>query len=241
MTTPVIIDIILAAVLIGFAVYGAQKGLLRTLAGLIIVIVSLVGAGMIAASFSGPVTGVVSPLLEEHFTKKVQQAMAEQAENRIREAEEADGLTAEQLQIAELLERLGIDEEEWDSVTDRIRERADDAGAEIADVLVGTVVETLTYSLIHSVLYILAFLALMLLLHVLLKAMDLVFKLPGLHLLNTMGGSVAGAVQGMLVVFLAVWLLRRFGVAFDESLLTETYILKFFTTHTPVSLLLSFL
>jgi len=241
MTTPVIIDIILAAVLIGFAVYGAQRGLLRTLAGLIIVVVSLVGAGMIAASFSGPVTGVVSPLLEEHFTKKVQQAMAEQAENRDWESTGESDLTAEQLQILDLLERLGIDEEDWDSVTETVRERADDAGAAVADVLVGTVVETLTYSLIHSILYILSFLALMLLLHVLLKAMDLVLKLPGLHLLNTLGGSIAGAVQGMLVLFLAVWVLRRFGVSFDAELLAETYILKFFTTHTPVSLLLSFL
>jgi len=184
---------------------------------------------------------VVSPLLEEHFTKKVQQAMAEQAENRDWESTGESDLTAEQLQILNLLERLGIDEEDWDSVTETVRERADDAGAAVADVLVGTVVETLTYSLIHSILYILSFLALMLLLHVLLKAMDLVLKLPGLHLLNTLGGSIAGAVQGMLVLFLAVWVLRRFGVSFDAELLAETYILKFFTTHTPVSLLLSFL
>ena len=54
MTTPVIIDIIVAAVLLGFTAYGARRGLLQTMAGLVIVVVALVGAGIIAATFSGP-------------------------------------------------------------------------------------------------------------------------------------------------------------------------------------------
>ena len=44
MTTPVIIDIVVAAVLLGFAVYGGKRGLFRALSGLLAVVVALVGA-----------------------------------------------------------------------------------------------------------------------------------------------------------------------------------------------------
>ena len=43
MTTPVIIDVIMAVVLIAAVIYGAHRGLFRALAGLAVVIVALVG------------------------------------------------------------------------------------------------------------------------------------------------------------------------------------------------------
>ena len=42
MATPVIIDIVILAVLVGFLVYGARRGLFRALAGLLIIVVALV-------------------------------------------------------------------------------------------------------------------------------------------------------------------------------------------------------
>ena len=56
MTTPVIIDAIVVVILVGFCLFGARRGLFQALAGLVTMVVALVGAGIIAASFSGPVT-----------------------------------------------------------------------------------------------------------------------------------------------------------------------------------------
>ena len=50
MTTPVIIDMIAAAVLIAAAAWGAHRGLFRALAGLAVVIVALVGAAITQAA-----------------------------------------------------------------------------------------------------------------------------------------------------------------------------------------------
>ena len=80
MTTAVIIDAIVVIVLVGFTVCGARRGLLRTLAGLVMVVVALVGAGMLAATFSGPVTKLVSPIIQEHISDRVEEAMAQQAD-----------------------------------------------------------------------------------------------------------------------------------------------------------------
>ena len=70
MTAPVIMDIAAAAVLLLFLILGARAGLVRTLAGLLIVVVALVGAGMIAATFTDPATRLVAPMIEKAVTQK---------------------------------------------------------------------------------------------------------------------------------------------------------------------------
>ena len=49
MTTPVIIDLIAAALLLGFTIAGARRGLFRTLAGILIVVLAMTGARFAAA------------------------------------------------------------------------------------------------------------------------------------------------------------------------------------------------
>lgn len=87
--------------------------------------------------------------------------------------------------------------------------------------IAAAVVESIAQSMIYGVLYILSFLALLVLLHVLLRAMDLVFKLPGLHGLNALGGALIGLTEGTLLLFLSVWALRKLGVSFDTGPLAE--------------------
>ena len=40
-----------------------------------------------------------------------------------------------------------------------------------------------------------------------------------------------------LVLFLVIWVLRRFGVSFETDTVSATHILRFFATHTPLSAL----
>ena len=228
MTTPVIIDIIVAAVLLGFTAYGARRGLLQTMAGLVIVVVALVGAGIIAATFSGPAAKLVAPAIEKHIESQVDAALEEQAkEHPMQEADvEADWLE-------DLLERLGMDRDVRESMAKRAGETVRDTGVSIA----AAVVESIASSFIYGILYILSFALLLLLLHVLVGAMDLVMKLPLLHGINTLGGGALGLVEGALVLFLAVWAARRLGISFETETLAEAHILRIFTTNTPLSLL----
>ena len=102
------------------------------------------------------------------------------------------------------------------------------------------VVESVVYGFVHTTLFVLFFLALTLLLNTILKAMDLVFRLPGLHFLNTAGGALFGVVEGALLLFFAVWVLRRMGVSFETELFAGSRILHIFTTYTPMSVLAVF-
>ena len=223
MTTAVIIDAIVVVVLLAFAIRGARQGLVRALAGLVMVIVALVGAGMIAATFSGPAARLAAPVIQKHITGRVEEAMAVQT-GTVPEKEAGEETRAE-----DLLALLGLDEDVRGSLAERVR----DTGASI----VSAVVESMVGSVAYGVLFILSFLLLLLMLHVLVGAMDLVMKLPLLHGLNSLGGGALGLVEGTLVLFLAVWAARRLGISFETEALAEAHILRIFTTNTPLSLL----
>ena len=231
MTTPVIIDIVVAAVLLGFAVYGGQRGLFRALSGLLAVVVALVGAGIIAATFTTPVTKVVTPLIAGHIEEKVENAMAVQSAGSGVQMPEAD--TEDPSAIQDLLAILGLDDEVRSRLAEEVQEKVRDTGASIA----AAVVESMARSFIYGTLYILSFAVLLLLMKVLIGAMDLVLKLPLLRGLNTLGGAAVGLVEGALLLFLAVWVLRRLGVSFESEALAEAHILRIFTANTPLGVL----
>jgi len=224
MSTPVIIDAVVGAILVVFCLWGAHRGLFRSLAGLVILVISLVGAAMLATSFTPGIVKLVTPVVQSGIMDYVEEA----AEIRV---ELPDTEVSEE--VRELLERMGLDQE----VRDDLRQRTEEAVLETGADIVTALVESILHGLVYALLFILSFLGLMVLLHVLLHAMDLVLKLPGLHLLNTLGGAVVGLIQGALVLFLAVWVLRRFGVSFDTELFAATRILSIFTTYTPLSVL----
>ena len=231
MTTPVIIDIVVAAVLLGFAVYGGKRGLFRALSGLLAVVVALVGAGIIAATFTTPVTKIVTPLIAGHIEEKVENAMAVQSADSGVQMPEAD--TEDPSAIQDLLAILGLDDEVRSRLAEEVQEKVRDTGASIA----AAVVESMARSLIYGTLYILSFAVLLLLMKVLIGAMDLVLKLPLLRGLNTLGGAAVGLVEGALLLFLAVWVLRRLGVSFESEALAEAHILRIFTANTPLGVL----
>ncbi len=228
MTTPVIIDAIVVIILVAFCYFGGKRGLFRALAGLLTVIVALVGAGIVAATFSGPVTALVAPLLEQRVEEKVDQAMGQSGQMPEASAE-PDG----EFGIEELLALVGLDADVRESLAQQAQDAVRDTGVSVASA----VVSSITGSMVYGLLYILAFAGITVLLHVLMGAMDLVLKLPGLHGLNAVGGAAVGLIQGALVLFFAVWVLRRLGISFDTEALAEAHILKIFTANTPLSVL----
>lgn len=232
MTTPVIIDAIVVVILVGFCLFGARKGLFQALAGLVTMIVALVGAGIIAASFSGPVTGLVAPLIEDRITQQVDEALG-LAPGQMPEVDAQADETGEGFGIEDLLALLGVDEDVRDSIAQQAQDTVRDTGVSVASA----VVESIAGTMIYGALFLLSFLVLMILLHILVKAMDLVLQLPGLHGLNALGGGLIGLVEGALALFLAVWVLRRLGVSFESDPFVQAHILRIFTTNTPLSVL----
>ena len=68
------------------------------------------------------------------------------------------------------------------------------------------------------------------------QAINLVLRLPVLSGVNTLGGALLGLLEGMMVVWLLIWLAPRLGIALPAE---NTYLLHFFMTVGPMGLLSS--
>ena len=220
--TPVIIDAIAVAVLAGFAILGAWKGLLRTLAGLLVLALSLAGAGIIASALSAPAAKLIVPVIEKRLESRLDEALQQRYPGEQPE---------DQLSVTDMLGLLGIDETQWDALVFRAQDAVRDTGVHLMTAVIGSVAQ----SMLYGVLYMLSFVLLSIALHLLVRMLDAVLKLPGLHGLNAVGGGLVGLAEGALLLFLAVWVLRLAGVSFDGQ--EDCRIFRFFTDHTPLDVL----
>lgn len=229
--TAVIIDVVAAAILVGFAVCGGRRGLVRSAAGLAVVLAALVGAGIFANAAAPVAARYLQPAIEKRVEARVDRALegVTPQEPQIGEEEEE----SETSETGTLLALLGIDADPAGSIAEKAREQVRDSGVSA----VTAVVTSLAESVLHTVLFTIGFVVLVIVLKLLVGAMDLVMKLPGLHLANAVGGAAVGLIEGVLAVFLAVWVLRRFGVSFDTAPVAETRLLRFFAENTPLSIL----
>lgn len=262
MKTAVIIDCTVAAVLIGFMIYGAWRGLFRAVVGLLMVILALTGATFAARELTPMATELIRPVIESSVTQKVDDAIsggptsengdsvtpvkpqvgADASESQMAftsgSTADSSGDSTEngaqtRLQAGELLKLMGWDDTLTKSLSDKVAKKVQETGASLAMAVVDSVMESFVYMLLFA----LSFVVLMLLLHLVAKALDLAMKLPGIHFLNGLGGALMGLIQGALVVFLAIWLLRCLHVSFNAETVAQTHLLSFFTSHSPLDLL----
>ena len=243
-TTAIILDVLTAAALIAFTVMGAHRGFFRTVAGLLAVILALVGAQLFTNWAAPHVSGVLQPAIERRVEKKVDAALggdsitpqepqigASRPDSETQDQKEAE----EESEIQRLLRAIGVDEQLFQRLGESAREKVRDTGVTVATAVVQSVAE----SVIRALLFLLSFAVFLLLLKLLAKVLDLALKLPVLRSMNGLAGAAVGLVEGVLAVFLAVWLLRRFGVSFETPAVEGTYLLSFFAKHTPLSALAS--
>ena len=242
-TTAIILDVLTAAALIAFTVMGAHRGFFRTVAGLLAVILALVGAQLFTSWAAPHVSGVLQPAIERRVEKKVDATLGGDTitpqEPQIGasrpDSETQDQKEAEESEIQRLLRAIGVDEQLFQRLGDQAMGKIRDTGVTVATAVVQSVAE----SVIRALLFLLSFAVFLLLLKLLAKVLDLALKLPVLRSMNGLAGAAVGLVEGALAVFLAVWLLRRFGVSFETPAVEGTYLLSFFAKHTPLSALAS--
>lgn len=235
MNSPVIIDMIAALVLLGFLVWGARRGLVRTAASLLIAAAALIGAGIAANALTPAASRVLQPVIERQVEKRVDDALnaVRPEKPHLRDDGAAPSSSEDgEKSLEELLSLLGIDTGPTSSIAARAEDLIRDEGVD----LLTAVVRSVANSILHAILFCLSFVLLLIALKLLAGALDLAAKLPGLHTLNALGGGAVGLVQGALALFLAVWVLRQFGVSFD-AVEDQTVLLRFFATHTPLSAL----
>ena len=213
----VIVDVVIVAVLLTGIVIGARRGFLQSVAGLAVVIAALFCAAWVARRFADPVAQWLEPILAKAIQEKIETQSTSSAS------------------AGEMLSLFGFSGRNLTELVETVTHRAIETGRTLLEEVVGSVVHSIAY----AVLYLLSFLALFLVLKLLLKPLDLASRLPGLRTLNGLGGAALGLVEATLLLYVAVWVLRKFQLVITPQLIEESMLLRIFTDYSPISLITS--
>ena len=122
-------------------------------------------------------------------------------------------------EAAKLLDMFNIPTELLENTT---REMLLSVGNDIVDtVLRGTV-----RKIISTILYAVCFAILSMALHPIIWTINQTFRLPLLRQVNQIGGMLFGGLKGLLLVWIAVWILRQFGLWVTEDMVEQSILLK---------------
>ena len=224
MTPAGIIDIAALVLLAGFTFYGAWRGLVKTVAGLILTIATIVGAMLIASILSGPLSEWIAPKVENWVAEQVKEAVESQDIPTL--AADAAGLDGVDVDfsavdfssipldsLSSLLKTLGMDGELPQSMTDRLSNGLEDLRGAFSGTLSEAISKVLAGILrpaCYGILYILSYFLLSILGGIIMKVLDPILKLPFLHTVDSVGGGALGLAEGCLIVWIALWVLSRF-------------------------------
>lgn len=225
MYSPIVIDLLLLAVLILFIFLGAKRGFVLTLCSVLAVIVALVGAS----------------LLSDVLTPKVADALQPHIEQTIRSSQQAQALDSAADPAQDAIQDLLVPLKELGGPYERAAQSVEDAinagRSEAAVQLYASIAATIAAQMARGLIFSLSFLLLLAVWFFVSRALNLVAKLPVLHSLNGALGGAAGAVKGLLVLFLAAWLLCSVTDTIPPETAQRTHLLSFLLDHGPLDLL----
>lgn len=221
----IVIDLILLAVLLAFALHGLRRGLILSLFSLLSILVALIGAVLLSNLWSPALSQRLQPILQPTVSSAVQSALPE----RLSSTDSLLGL----LEDAELPFGLG---NYLPEATETVPEDAEENTwvTELSDFLT----EKLADSIAKNGLFLVCFLLILLVWKLLARTLNLVAALPGLNILNKLGGFVLGALRGALLLFLLAWLARWILPGrIPAEAVEQSTLLRFFMTVDPVQYL----
>lgn len=221
--TSIIYDLLILAVLALFVWRGWRKGLILSLCGLIVIILSFVGAGFIADTAAPPVANALEPKLEAIIEENVNSYMTAHY----------DDLTPPD-PIDHLRDMGGI--YAWAAEPlEQARKTMNSAVLDTAKGVAQMAARTIATQIAHRILFAVAFVVLFILLTLLLHTLNLVAKLPGLNFCNGLGGGAIGLVKGVLVLFVVVCVLQVSSAKFfTPEAVAQTHLFKLFVEFNPI-------
>lgn len=208
-------DLIIAAVLVAALIIGIKQGLLQALAGVAVVVLSFLGAGWAAATFSNLVASWLRPLLQNRIQAKLQGQSTASA--------------------GSMLSQFGFSGNALEQAVRSVAQKALQTGQSLLDAVADSVIHSVAY----AVVYVVAFLILLLVLRLVAKSLNLAAELPGLKTVNSLGGAVLGLAKGLLLVFFGVWALQKLQLFITPELMEQSALLPFFINNSPITLLAS--
>lgn len=205
---PIIADILIVAILIISMIIGRKQGFIKTVSGILTVIIAFSLASF-AAKETAPVISekYISPYLSSAIVDKVKPA----PEN-----------TLNLNELGNLFSKIGIPEGIVNSAVTDVSKTLTQSIAEPLTTMTNNISARLTF----GVLFILYFLILLLVISLLFKLLNMISKLPLLNFTNRLLGLIFGLVSGYLIIMIITFILNKTGILLTDAVISESIILK---------------
>lgn len=213
LTVSLVLDAVIAAVLVYCFVLGVRRGLILTLCSLLAVLLALVGGWYLSTHYAAPLQERLEPILVEK--------LAPQGEDPAAAADQPE------TDPPPLPERF----------LQAVQERMTAAGQSVVAGTTAAWAAAIAALLAKSILFLAGFLGVLLVWTVLCRVLDLVARLPGLHLLNKVLGGLVGLVKGVLILMVARWALCDLLGWIGPDVIAESRLLPYLTRLPIFSLL----
>ncbi len=218
---PIIADIVAVFVLIFAALRGKKRGIIKTLAGIVVI--------MLAFSFAGRLANITTPYISEKYVSpRITSAII---------PENNEAVASEQKkpsEIGEIFLKLGIPE---NLVTDVIDDFSESLSSNVTNVAT-ELSQSVAYKITYAVSFLVYFIILMLLLSLAFKLVNLAAKIPGINFVNKTLGLLFGLLFGYLLVVTISHIMLTLGIFITDDIIAETYVLKLIRNFNPLTLII---
>lgn len=229
----IVFDLIILAILVLFAFHGLHRGLILSFFSLLSVLVALLGAILLSNHWASSASAWLQPILQPAVTSAVESALPETTVGAAT-SEDYLFLLLENADLPFGLETYlpDVQEEGIEESTENVVEPS------WTDSLAASLSEKLANTVAKNGLFVISFLLILLLWTLLARTLNLVARLPGLHILNKLGGFLFGIIRGALLLLFFAWLVRwLWNDLIPAEAIEQSKLLHFFMTVNPLDYL----
>ena len=224
-----LIDIGLLAVIILCTWSGYKKGLIGSIAGILAIVVALLGGSLLSSTYAHEVVPALEPFVNGYVDSQT---------NR-QQALENMGYGDTDLSLNDILaadpslrydyayqsiRSVGFYQERAEELAGKAVDYSQSTGADMTTAVVAVLCETITY--VGGLT--LAFLMILILLRAIGNVGNLSFRLPNMENLDEIGGTALGFLKGFIYCVLFCWILSFFGIFIGKDTLAHTTLARFF-------------
>lgn len=225
----IMLDLIAAAFLLLFVWRGYSRGFVKTLCGFLAVFVAFIGASIISSALSHTLSSYLVPMLETGIHNALENAL----QNALPSGS-GTMILPEDLPLSGVLEVLK--DSPWlHGLLYDFQQAMENGFVSVTTDAARALAEYAALQLSRTVLFSLSFVVVMVVWHLFSRTLDLAFRLPVLYSINHLAGGIVGLLKGLLVMFIAAWLLTHSVLPWD--VVAQTHLVRFFCTASPLSLL----
>jgi uncharacterized membrane protein required for colicin V production len=212
---------VILAVLIVFILHGARRGFILSLCGLIAVVVAFVGADLLSTALTPAVADSISPMIQTSIEKQMGNIPLDSVitEDTLKNMDSNSTVLVKLILQAD--QKLHLFDQAKEVLASQFAQQAAD---------------TIAKWIAHTTVFIISFLLVLMVWSLISGALNLVAKLPGLHMVNKTLGGLFGGLKGIVLLFAAAWILRYLWNVIPEDAIQNAPVLHFFMTTDPLSL-----